>query len=201
MVHELLLGARLRLDECDAIAFGAGPGAFTGLRIACGIAQGLAYGARKPVIPIGNLQALAFAASRNGAAAVRRILAAIDARMQEIYWAVYSIDAGTARKSQRRRWLRLPAICPRLAAGRGRSGGRKCPAGLCRASSELGLARRRLKPAPAPPLSPTLALADCAAGRTLLRGEGRADLCSRSRCTDDRRAARRGGARMTAGRR
>jgi len=93
LVQSLLHEHRLTLADCDAIAFGAGPGAFTGLRIACGIAQGLAYGAGKPVVPVGNLRALAWAASR-AAPNVRRILTAIDARMQEIYWSVYEIADG-----------------------------------------------------------------------------------------------------------
>lgn len=93
MVQALLHKHRLQLAQCDAIAFGAGPGAFTGLRIACGIAQGLAFGVGKPVLPVGNLRALALVAS-GLAPQSRRIVTAIDARMQEIYWAVYAIEAG-----------------------------------------------------------------------------------------------------------
>lgn len=93
MVQDLLRGARLQLRDCDAIAFGSGPGAFTGLRIACGIAQGLAFGAGLPVVAVGNLEALALAAFE-AVPAARSVLAAIDARMQEAYWAVYSIDGG-----------------------------------------------------------------------------------------------------------
>jgi len=93
MVNALLQETGLPLGECDAIAFGSGPGAFTGLRIACGIAQGLAFGAGKPVVAIGNLAALAWAANE-AAPGARRILAAIDARMQEAYWALYSIEGG-----------------------------------------------------------------------------------------------------------
>lgn len=91
MVDALLREADLALSDCDAIAFGAGPGAFTGLRIACGVAQGLAFGAGKPVVAIGNLAALALAA-RSASRGAHRVLAAIDARMQEAYWAVYSVD-------------------------------------------------------------------------------------------------------------
>lgn len=93
MIDVLLARHGQRLAECDAIAFGAGPGSFTGLRIACGVAQGLAYGAGKPVIAIGNLAALAadaFALQPT----VRRVLAAIDARIGEVYWAVYEVRAG-----------------------------------------------------------------------------------------------------------
>ena len=91
MVHALLGEAQLHLVDCDAIAFGAGPGAFTGLRIACGVAQGLAFGAGRPVVAVCNLEALALAASEYAPGA-SRILAAIDARMQEAYWALYAID-------------------------------------------------------------------------------------------------------------
>jgi tRNA threonylcarbamoyladenosine biosynthesis protein TsaB len=91
MVREVIEEAGLPLTDCDAFAFGAGPGAFTGLRIACSVAQGLAFGAGRPVVAIGNLAALAFAAAA-AAPSARRILAAVDARMQEIYWALYAVD-------------------------------------------------------------------------------------------------------------
>jgi len=93
MVEALLRETGLRLQECDAVAFGSGPGAFTGLRIACGIAQGLAFAAGLPVVAAGNLEALALAASEATPGA-RSVLAAIDARMQEVYWALYRIDDG-----------------------------------------------------------------------------------------------------------
>ncbi len=88
MVEMLFAAAGIGLADCDALAFGAGPGAFTGLRIACGMVQGLAYGARKPVIAVGNLEALAAAALLENAGAMR-VLCANDARMQEAYVAVY----------------------------------------------------------------------------------------------------------------
>lgn len=93
MVQALLAGRGVQLAECDAIAFGAGPGAFTGLRIACGIAQGLAYGAGKRVIAVGNLEALALSALGLQPQATR-IVVANDARMQEVYWALYDVTAG-----------------------------------------------------------------------------------------------------------
>jgi tRNA threonylcarbamoyladenosine biosynthesis protein TsaB len=93
MVQALLREADLQLPDCDAVAFGAGPGAFTGLRIACGVAQGLAFGAGRPVVAVGNLEALALAAA-DAWPGVRRVLAAVDARMQEAYWALFAIDAG-----------------------------------------------------------------------------------------------------------
>ncbi|HEY5366476.1 MAG TPA: tRNA (adenosine(37)-N6)-threonylcarbamoyltransferase complex dimerization subunit type 1 TsaB, partial [Casimicrobiaceae bacterium] len=59
LLREVLADAGWRLSDLDAVAFGAGPGAFTGVRIACGIAQGLALGAALPVVPVGTLEALA----------------------------------------------------------------------------------------------------------------------------------------------
>ena len=91
MVQALLREAQLQPRDCDAVAFGSGPGAFTGLRIACGIAQGLAFGAGLPLVAVGNLEALALAASEEAPGA-RSILAAVDARMQQAYWALYGID-------------------------------------------------------------------------------------------------------------
>lgn len=88
MVDALLAQRGVRLADCDAIAFGAGPGSFTGLRIACSVAQGLAWGAAKPVIAVGNLAALAYRACQARPEA-RRVGAAVDARMREAYWAVY----------------------------------------------------------------------------------------------------------------
>lgn len=88
IVDAILRDNRTALGELDAIAFGAGPGSFTGLRIACGLAQGLAWGAGKPVIAVGNLLALA-ARVFEEAPDCRSVLCAIDARMHEAYCAVY----------------------------------------------------------------------------------------------------------------
>jgi len=81
---ETLLGK----DPLDAVAFGAGPGAFTGLRIACALAQGLAFARGLPVIGISSLEALA---QESGAA---RVVACIDARMREVYYAALEKRAG-----------------------------------------------------------------------------------------------------------
>jgi len=81
----LLADAGVALADLDAIAYGAGPGAFTGLRLACGVVQGLAMGANKPAIPVGTLEALASqCADESGA-----IFIAVDARMSEVYFAAY----------------------------------------------------------------------------------------------------------------
>jgi tRNA threonylcarbamoyladenosine biosynthesis protein TsaB len=88
MVDDVLRDAGASLRDVNFVAFGAGPGSFTGLRIACGLAQGLAWGSGKRVIPVGNLHALAarlFAEVTD----VATVLCAIDARMHEAYCAVY----------------------------------------------------------------------------------------------------------------
>lgn len=84
-IRELLAAHRLRVADLDAIAFGAGPGAFTGLRVACGVTQGLAYPASLPVVPVGSLATLAWQAAEDGDA----VLAMLDARMGEVYYATY----------------------------------------------------------------------------------------------------------------
>jgi tRNA threonylcarbamoyladenosine biosynthesis protein TsaB len=87
LLHELLAEAGLKLADMDAIAFGQGPGSFTGVRIACGLTQGMALGASKPVVPVPTQMALA-EQCRNATGA-ERVLVALDARMSEIYFAAY----------------------------------------------------------------------------------------------------------------
>jgi tRNA threonylcarbamoyladenosine biosynthesis protein TsaB len=82
-IRELFDEAGLALGACNAIAFGAGPGSFTGLRTATGVAQGLAFGLGCAVVPIGTLAACAESARRRDPCATR-VLAALDARMDEV---------------------------------------------------------------------------------------------------------------------
>ncbi|MBA2350972.1 MAG: tRNA (adenosine(37)-N6)-threonylcarbamoyltransferase complex dimerization subunit type 1 TsaB [Burkholderiales bacterium] len=88
MIDALLKQRGASLPALDGIAFSAGPGSFTGLRIACGVAQGLAFGAGLPVAGISTLLALAEAATVEGKPAVR-VIACLDARMGEVYHAAY----------------------------------------------------------------------------------------------------------------
>ncbi len=87
MVQQVLDDAGLELSELDGIGFGAGPGSFTGLRITAGVAQGLAFGAGLPLLPVSTLAALAEEGLLEFNA--DQVLAALDARMGEIYWGVY----------------------------------------------------------------------------------------------------------------
>jgi tRNA threonylcarbamoyladenosine biosynthesis protein TsaB len=91
MIDELLAEAGWTREQIEVVAFGRGPGAFTGLRIAAGVAQGIAFGLDVPVVPVSSLAALAHGAMRDGKGA--RVLAAMDARMHEIYWGVYEHNA------------------------------------------------------------------------------------------------------------
>src|SRR5882762_8015189 len=98
MLEELLGNAGLRVAELQAVAFGAGPGSFTGLRIACGLAQGLAFARGLPVIGIPTLEALA---EESGAT---RVVACLDARMREVYYA--------ALEKRGARWHEvIPPVC------------------------------------------------------------------------------------------
>jgi tRNA threonylcarbamoyladenosine biosynthesis protein TsaB len=90
-IRELFDEAGLALADCGAIAFGAGPGSFTGLRTATGVAQGLAFGLNCPVVPVGTLLACAESA-RLRDPSVKRVVAALDARMDEVYWADFAWD-------------------------------------------------------------------------------------------------------------
>lgn len=99
MLDDLLQATGCKLQAMDGIAFGMGPGSFTGVRIACGAAQGLAFGAGLPVAGICTLQALAEACEKE------KVVAALDARMGEIYHAAYEKHDGV--------WIAVsePCLC------------------------------------------------------------------------------------------
>lgn len=110
MIAELLAEQSVTLGQVDAFAFGSGPGAFTGLRVGCALVQGLAFACDRPVVAVGSLRALAYGAcgqarraGEDAAGVPLRVMAAIDARMGQIYWAVYE---GTRAE----RLLAVPAL-------------------------------------------------------------------------------------------
>ncbi|PMR76601.1 tRNA (adenosine(37)-N6)-threonylcarbamoyltransferase complex dimerization subunit type 1 TsaB [Billgrantia endophytica] len=92
MVDEVLAEAGITPGELDAVAYGRGPGSFTGLRIAAGVAQGLAYGLNRPLIGISTLEALALCAHRRHQC--EHVMTAMDARMGEIYVAAWRCHRG-----------------------------------------------------------------------------------------------------------
>lgn len=89
-IDHLLQHTGMRLDELDAIAYGCGPGSFTGLRIAAAAVQGLAFASKLPVIPISDLAILAQGAWRRHKAS--QVAVALDARMNEVYYGLYALD-------------------------------------------------------------------------------------------------------------
>ncbi|MEJ2644005.1 MAG: tRNA (adenosine(37)-N6)-threonylcarbamoyltransferase complex dimerization subunit type 1 TsaB [Gammaproteobacteria bacterium] len=90
MIEGLLGDAGVALRALDAVAVGQGPGSFTGVRVAAGVAQGIAFGADLPVVAVSSLAALAQTGMDEADAP--RVLAAIDARMEEVYWGAYCCD-------------------------------------------------------------------------------------------------------------
>ncbi len=109
-LQQLLQQAGLTVQDCDALAFGCGPGAFTGLRTATGIIQGLAFAADLPVIPVVTLQAMALAALDQAEAELNDntldLLCVLDARMKEVYSAAYRYQSDTQSWQE----LQAPAL-------------------------------------------------------------------------------------------
>jgi tRNA threonylcarbamoyladenosine biosynthesis protein TsaB len=110
MAHALLARHGLRVAQLDGVAFGAGPGSFTGLRIACGVAQGLAFSAGIPVACVSTLLAMAQGQSAT------RIVCCLDARVHEIYHAAYE-RGGTSWRTVCAPGLYAPADAPLLPGG------------------------------------------------------------------------------------
>jgi tRNA threonylcarbamoyladenosine biosynthesis protein TsaB len=90
MLQRALSDAGIDLADCNAFAYGCGPGSFTGVRTACGLVQGLAFGVQRKVVPVVTLLAMAEAARMAGAG--DELIAVMDARMGEVYWARYRYD-------------------------------------------------------------------------------------------------------------
>ena len=113
-VLDLLAQAGLPMAALDAMAFGAGPGSFTGLRTACSVVQGLAFGANVPVLPVDSLLAVAEDARQSAAAEAPapalQVLALLDARMDEMYAAHYAYANGQWRVLQPSQLLRPEAL-------------------------------------------------------------------------------------------
>jgi tRNA threonylcarbamoyladenosine biosynthesis protein TsaB len=156
-VMALLADAGVTVRHVDAIAFGRGPGAFTGLRTACSVAQGLALGAGKPVLPIDSLLGVAEDAREGDA--VQRIWVLMDARMDEIYAAHYAYAAG--------RWQTLLApmlTTPSLLADAWRDDPPQVVAGTALAAfgDKLVTGDARRVPGALPRARAMLALADAA---------------------------------------
>jgi len=119
MVRSLLSEQGLAPADLDALAFACGPGSFTGLRIATGVVQGMAWGLELPVIPVSSLEAVAFGAiesfdGREGDA----IAVAFDARMGEVYWGCYEIQSSLPRLMGKERVCPPSAVCLEGDAGR-----------------------------------------------------------------------------------
>jgi tRNA threonylcarbamoyladenosine biosynthesis protein TsaB len=101
MVHELLAETGLALGALDAIAFGRGPGGFTGVRLAASVAQGLAFGAGLGVVPVSDLAAVAQRAAGMHSG-LGRILVVNDARMREVYWGHFAADGAVTAVGEER---------------------------------------------------------------------------------------------------
>jgi len=100
MIDKIVVDAGVRIADLDGVAFGCGPGSFTGVRSAAATTQGIAFGADIGVIPVSSLHAMAQGAYRTHASS--HVFASFDARMGELYWGVYAIDAQDGSSSDER---------------------------------------------------------------------------------------------------
>ena len=126
MVDAVLAEGGVALSSLDAIAFGRGPGGFTGVRLAASVAQGLGFGVDVGVVPVSDLAAVAQRVIQMSPE-VRRILVVNDARMREVYWARFSVDVGPVSQGDERVSAAVDVLLPGqaesaaawVAAGRG----------------------------------------------------------------------------------
>lgn len=160
-IDALLARAGLRIGDLDGIAYGAGPGSFTGLRIACGVAQGLAAARALPVVGVGTLAALAEAAP------APRVVACLDARMGEVYHACYEKQHGRLHEVIPP-GLHRPDAVP-LPEGEGWSG---CGAGFAAYRDALALRHGPRLAAVDPEIFPSAAAVVRLAAPRLAAGEG-----------------------------
>ena len=109
-IQALLESANIKLNKLDGIAFGAGPGAFTGVRVACGVAQGLGFGANVPVVGVNTLHAVAQASGAS------KVIVCTDARMGEIYFAALE-KAGASWNEVSATQVCKPEAAPMLVSG------------------------------------------------------------------------------------
>lgn len=110
MVQQVLASAELSLTQLDGLVFGRGPGSFTGVRIGVSVAQGLAFGADLPVYGVSTLAAMAQAAAQQQQA--KQVIAAIDARMAEVYLAAFALDSQGLMQLQTTEIACKPAALP-----------------------------------------------------------------------------------------
>ncbi len=110
MLDALLAEAGIKANALDGLAYGRGPGSFTGVRIAAGTVQGIALGLDLPVVPVSSLAALAQGMRREHGS--ERVLTAIDARMQEVYWATYRLGASGLMELSGDERVTTPGLVP-----------------------------------------------------------------------------------------
>lgn len=147
---DLLAQAGLALRDLDAIVFGRGPGSFTGLRTACAVAQGLGFGSGVPVLGVDTL--LAVAEDAHGQCGANRIVALLDARMSEVYWACYERQGAAwhpqgAMRLTAPEEVAVPAGWTLAGNALGTYGGRLPAAPPCVAAMPTAAAMLRLAPA------------------------------------------------------
>jgi tRNA threonylcarbamoyladenosine biosynthesis protein TsaB len=152
VVDELLREAGIRVAELNGIAFGEGPGSFTGLRIACGLAQGLALARSLPVLGIGTLEALAEEAG------APRVIACLDARMGEVYHAAYE-RTGTGLNARSAPGVYRPEAVPSAVDGGWTGCGSGFAAHGAALQARLGEALQTVRPDVAPTAVAMLRLA------------------------------------------